>query len=117
MRTMNKFFLIGLGVLTLAGCASNEESIDVEKPDQSIPGHIDFTNGGGYDDFNDINSAMDTAQSLASHGVEIYSLDGAVANPKAGESAYAGRPKGQAIGSPDVEIFDMGQPDISLSRH
>ncbi len=115
MRNMNKYFLVGLSALVLAGCASNEEMIEVDKPDQSMPSRIDLTTGETYG--NDSDFMVQTAHGVSSSGVEIFSLDGPGANLKAGDAAYAAaRPSGHTIGNSSVEISPIGQPNLTYAQ-
>jgi len=113
LRTMNRFLLIGLCGVMLSACSSNEEVIDVEKPSGGAT--VDLTSGRVYDDYNDID-VVSAAHGVSSPNVEIYSLDGALANENASfDSPAPDRTQG-AIGNSSEEISPIGQPDITYAR-
>ena len=110
---MNKFLLVGFCGVLLSACASNEEAIEVERPNGGAT--VDLTNGEIYSDYNNFD-VVSVAQGVSSSNVEIFSLEGAPADEIVSyESPAPNHPHG-AIGNSSVEISAVGQPDISYAR-
>lgn len=109
MRTHCKFLLIGLSAIALSACSSNEERIDVTKPEMSDM-QIDLKTGQSINqqrfesDFNGTLNAMSTSN------VQIFSLDGPSPNLRGQAMSRSNGAGFGAIGNSNVEITNIGQP-------
>lgn len=125
MRIINTLFLAGLCGAVVAGCSSNEEVIEVEKPQFQGATSIDLTTGQIYDDMGNPSDYTSLTRGVSSRGVQIFSLDDAGASaaqparaPVAAVSApeLTGNPAAGYIGNRNVQIWPVGQPDIAFGR-
>lgn len=114
MRKYSGLLLIGLSALSLAACSSNEETIEVTKPDMGDT-RIDLTSGelmaNDGTSYYGGGSTSPELSSMSSSSVEIYSLDGASSGRITGpQSVHTSGPSFGGIGNKSVEITNIGQP-------
>lgn len=112
---MNKsgILLIGLVAVMLSACSSNEETIDVSKPEIGST-KFDLTNGSSsLSGFDDANYQASNSASFSSSNVQIFSLDGPLPDMRSHYSGNNGNVGFGSVGDNSVEISDIGQPDTT----
>lgn len=113
MKNYWKFLLVAGVAITLAACSSNEETVNVDKPDMNGQTTFDLTGNGADPMYNDAPSAPRLTEYSTSN-VQIFSLDDPAPNmntPYRGSSTM-GKPR--LVGNSNVQIADIGQPRLTM---
>lgn len=113
MRKHSRYLLIGLAAISLAACASDEETVEVTKPEMGDT-RIDLTSGDLMDerDYRSNSYGTPALSSVSTSGVEIYSLDGPAGRITGAPSSYNSAPSFSRVGNSSVEITGFGQPTM-----
>ncbi|MFP4313424.1 MAG: OmpA family protein [Alphaproteobacteria bacterium] len=111
MRQKSGLLLIGLCLLTLAGCSSNEEAVEVTKP-QAGKTRIDLTTGQPVRVMDGDFGQPSPIRTVSNGSVQIFSLDDPAPDLR-GASLPAPRYENTSvIGNQSVQITPIGQPRL-----
>lgn len=115
MKNYWKFLLVAGVAITLAACSSNEETVDVDKPDMNGQTTFDIT-GNGADPMYSNAPSQPRLTDYSTSNVQIFSLDDAAPSMNAPYRGDASMGKPRLVGNSKVQIADIGQPRLTMPQ-